>query len=68
METQHWATKDNYKTLCQQLGMEGMQLADGLQTMECKVDQIIRRQHVANELFEVKKESNRIKHDTTHCC
>ena len=48
---------------CQQLGVDGQQLANALQTLEGKVDQAARKQQVTDSVHEIKVKINHLEHE-----
>ena len=60
MEAQRGSADEDYRAFCQQLGVDGQQLAKALQTLEGRVDQAAGRKSVSDSVHELKTEINRV--------
>ena len=56
LEAQRGSTNEDYRGFCQQLGVDGQQLAKALHTLEGRVGQAAGKQSVSNSVHEIKVE------------
>ena len=63
LEAQRGSADEDYRAFCQQLGVDGQQLAKALQTLEGRVEQTAGKQAVYDNVHEMKAEINRVEQE-----
>ena len=63
LEAQRGSADEDYRAFCQQLGVDGQQLAKALQTLEGRVDHTAGKQSVSDSVHQIKAEINRVEQE-----
>ena len=63
LEARRGSANEDYRAFCQQLGVDGQQLATALQTLEGRVDQAAGKQLMADSVHELRTELNRVEQE-----